>query len=57
MRYKATRSLHYITEDGESRIVAAGDYVTNASQGVLDSMVADGFAEAVKAAPKNKEGE
>lgn len=55
MRYRSTRSLHYITEDGESRIVAAGDFVTNASQGVIDGMLADGFVEAVKATPKSKE--
>jgi hypothetical protein len=48
MRYRALRSLHYIDVDGEERIAAEGDFVTKASAGKIEALLADGFVEAVK---------
>lgn len=41
-RYKATRSLHYIAEDGTDRMVAEGDWVTDVSDTQVDELLADG---------------
>lgn len=48
MRYRALRSLHYYTVDGEERFASEGDFVTKASDGKIDALLADGFVEEVK---------
>lgn len=48
MRYRALRSLHYYTVDGEERIASEGDFVTKASAGKIEALLADGFVEPVK---------
>lgn len=48
MRYRATRSLHYIDMDGGERTVQEGAFVTKASAGKIEALLADGFVEAVK---------
>lgn len=48
MRYRALRSLHYYTVDGEERIINEGDFVTKASAGKLEALLADGFVEELK---------
>jgi hypothetical protein len=40
-RYKATRSLHYVAEDGTDRLVAEGDWVTDLSEGQVAELLAD----------------
>lgn len=42
-RYKATRSLHYVTTAGEEVTVAEGDWVTDAPDGKIAELLADGF--------------
>lgn len=48
MRYRATRSLHYIDVDGGERTVQEGAFVTKASAGKIEALLADGFVEPVK---------
>jgi hypothetical protein len=48
MRYRATRSLHYIDVDGAERTVQDGGFVVKASAGKIEALLADGFVEAVK---------
>lgn len=48
MRYRALRSLHYIDVDGEERIAPEGGFVTKASAGKIEALLADGFVEPVK---------
>lgn len=55
MRYRATRSLHYVTVDGEDRIVNEGEFVTKASAGKIEALLADGMVVEVKPAAKDKE--
>lgn len=58
MRYRALRSLHYYTVDGEERMAAEGDFVTKASAGKIEALLADGFVEEVKPEKaSDKEGE
>ncbi len=42
-RYKATRSLHYVADDGTDRLVAEGDWVTDLSPSKEEALLADGF--------------
>lgn len=58
MRYRATRSLHYVTADGQDRIVNEGDFVTKAAAGKLEALLADGLVvEVKKPAPAQDEEE
>lgn len=41
--WRATRSLHYIDENGEERVVHEGDIVEKASEGKIADLLADGF--------------
>ena len=42
-RYKATRSLHYIADDGTERLVDEGDWVEDASPSKVEALLADGL--------------
>lgn len=42
-RYKATRSLHYIADDGTERLVAEGDWVEDVSDSKVEALLADGL--------------
>lgn len=42
-RYKATRSLHYVADDGTDRLVAEGDWVDDVSDAQVAELLADGF--------------
>jgi hypothetical protein len=53
MRYKATRSLHYVDVEGVDRYVNEGDFLVKLSDGKRDALMADGLATAVK--PDKKE--
>lgn len=55
MRYRATRSLHYVTVDGEDRLVGEGDFVAKAPAGKLEALLADGLVVEVKRTPKEDE--
>jgi hypothetical protein len=58
VRYRALRSLHYITVDAEERVALEGDLVTQASPGKIEALLADGFVEEVKPdKASDKEGE
>lgn len=55
MRYRATRSLHYLTVDGRDRIVGEGEFVTKAPAGKVEALLADGLVVEVKSSPKEHE--
>lgn len=57
MRYRATRSLHYLTVDGEERIVDEGDFVAKAPAGKIEALLADGLVIEVKRTAKEDEEE
>lgn len=57
MRYRATRSLHYLTADGQDRIVNEGDFVTKAAAGKIEALLADGLVVEVKPSAKEQEEE
>lgn len=42
-RYKATRSLHYVAEDGTERLVAEGEWVEDLTPSKLEALLVDGF--------------
>jgi hypothetical protein len=42
-RYKATRSLHYVADDGTDRLVAEGDWVDDVTDAQAAELAADGF--------------
>lgn len=41
--WRATRSLHYINDKGESVVVFDGQIVDNAPESLIDELLADGF--------------
>lgn len=42
-RYKATRSLHYVTVDGTDRLVGEDEWVEDASESKVEALLADGL--------------
>lgn len=42
-RYKSTRSLHYVAEDGTDRIIGEGDWITDLSPAQEAELLADGI--------------
>ncbi len=42
-RYKATRSLRYVADDGTERTVAEGDWVVDVTDAQVEEMLRDGL--------------
>lgn len=53
--YKATRSLHYVDENGEDCLVFEGDIVEGASEQKIADLLADGFIREGRTSQKKEE--
>lgn len=53
--YRATRSLHYVDEDGHDRLVMEGDVLEGVSDGKIADLLADGFVREGRTSQKKED--